>query len=78
MSKFVAIPTTWTTYECQEDVIAVLGANISTPPHIVLEMLVANGLAKKVAAITTTRATNVEEDKDGDDEEGNMPWLSSD
>jgi hypothetical protein len=80
MSKLISIPTVWTTYECEDDVIAIVGANLQAPPHILLEVLVASGKAKRINTITTSRATsvNVDDDDDDDDEKEKSPWVSSD
>lgn len=80
MSKFVSIPVVWTVYECSDDVVAILGSAITTPPHIVVELMVAQGQARKIKTITTKQATSVEvdgdEDEDGDDEKKETPWVS--
>lgn len=76
MGKYIVIPTTWTMYEAADDVIGLLGSQMTTPPHIALELMVAHGVARKISTFTTSRASEVAEAEDADEEEEGkeFPW----
>lgn len=59
MSKIVTIPTVWGIYEVPDEILAILGNQVQTPPHIVIEMLVASGAARKVMEITASEYRKV-------------------
>jgi hypothetical protein len=76
MSTFITVPTVWETFECQDNVLSVIGAQVGLPPHIVLEMMVMNGIAKKVNRVTTTRASIVEPDGIDPVDPEDSPWIT--
>jgi len=69
--KTIAVAQTWAIYEVPEDTFELLPTGITTqPPQIVLEVMVMNGLAKKVATVGTMTLTAGESDEDeGDDDD---------
>lgn len=82
MGSFISVASQYTIYEIEEGVAEVIGSgHLTQPPQIVLEVLVANGKAKRVGTVGTLNLENftvMEDDDDDDDdepEEGAGPWL---
>jgi hypothetical protein len=72
MSKKIAIPCCWVVYKTSDEVFAVLGAAVTTPPAIVLEVLAMEGKAKRVSVIHTLEVEGEdghEHELDSDDED---------
>jgi len=71
MSKLITVPTAWAVYKVPDEVMAIFGAGaISLPPQMVLESLVMNGLAKRVAVTSPFEFVRSDSDED-------QVWSSS-
>jgi hypothetical protein len=52
VSKFISVPTAWAVYSVPDETFQLLPNGMATtPPQVVLEMMVMNGQAKRVARI---------------------------
>lgn len=72
-NKIIAIPVSWMLYEVPDNIFAVLGAAITTPPILVLEALVEQGGARRVKLISED--IEIIEDVDEEDKPpGESPW----
>jgi hypothetical protein len=81
--KYISVPVSYAIYEVEDDVIQLLSSGVMTqPPHVVLEVMVLNGQAKRVVQIGSVMinpelvSDDEEEDEHEDgDEEGEVPWV---
>jgi hypothetical protein len=80
--KYISVPVSYAIYEVEDDMIHLEpnGAT-SLPPHVVLEVMVLNGKAKRVVQIGSVMINpelvedSEEEEHEDDDEEGEVPWV---
>ena len=76
MTTYITVPVVWETFACEDNALSIIGAQVGLPPHIVLEMMVMNGIAKKVNRVTTTRASIVEPDGTEPVDQEDGPWIT--
>lgn len=73
--EIVTIPIVWMTYQVPGDVTAILGAQLALPPQIVLEHLVAKGIAKRLGTVNTFNVKSIKEDEEEDDDDEPNLWI---
>lgn len=82
-TKYISVPAAYTLYEVPEDTFMLLNdGRLSQPVQLVLEVMVANGQARRVSSVSTITMSEEgydelmeEEGEEGDDSEGNdSPW----
>ncbi len=70
MSKVIVIPICYQSYRVDDEIFSVLGSTATMPPPIVLEMMVADGRARRLKSIHVLQMEGMEghPDDDGDEE----------
>lgn len=79
MSKYISVASHYTIYEVPDETFEVLPTGMKTSPsYLVLELMVANGQAKRVGNVGMSPMEFeeiLEEEGDEDPPEGMGPWL---
>jgi hypothetical protein len=82
MAKYVTVPVAWALYKVPDELIAMFGNMISSsPPQMVLETMVFNGMAQRISVTGNLSFNRSDEDEvstTGDEEEvpeGSGPWY---
>lgn len=84
MSKYISVPVSWALYEVPDDTVQLLSSGaIALPPQVVLETMVFNGQAKRIASIGSMKINHSDDDdvvtsEDEEPEEGEGPWFNAD
>lgn len=84
MTKYISVPISYMLYEVPDDTIQVLSSGVMTqPPQVVLEVMVLNGQAKRLAQIGSIMVgpqgeETEEEDDDDDDAPAGTLWGDGD
>jgi hypothetical protein len=76
LTEIITVPSVWTTYRVPGNVIALLGNTATIPPQIVLEHLVAKGMAKRVGDISMFEAVPDEDEDEEDKPSGGNLWMT--
>lgn len=70
MSKFITVPICYATYRVDDEVLAIVGAQVQTPPALVLETLCYEGKAVRQSILHTLHIQPPDEEAPSDDTHG--------
>jgi hypothetical protein len=73
-TKIISVPTAWTVFEVPDGAMQILSSGaITTPPHLVIELMVLAGKARKIGVVTSPTLIDDEDDAgEVDDHPGNV------
>lgn len=73
--KYISVATSYSIYQVPDETFQVLSSGaMTTPPYLVLEVMVMNGDAKKVGSVGSTVVGEDGFDVDGEEDE-ESPWV---
>ena len=74
MTKYISVPISYMLYEVPDDTIQMLSSGVMTqPPQVVLEVMVANGQAKRVMQIGSIAIAPQMDEESEEDEDDDAP-----
>jgi hypothetical protein len=75
MPKYISVADSYVIYELNDEAFELLsGGMLQQPPHVIMEVLVLHGAAKRLGSVNSSTDVDVT-DEDEEPPEGEGPWV---